>query len=419
MSDRERLVYISAGYPYGRGEKTFVEPEIRALREYFEITIVSLANQDHLADTENISDIPDDIRLVLSPPSKPLRAGIDALSMFLSPVGWQELRALATDGMSFGRLRDSMWSFSRGKSVLRTLCKEKLLVRHNTQPALFYSFWFNNALIAFALARRQSFCFRLCARTNGADLYNERNAHSRQPFQRIKRDVCTNVLFCASRPFREFVKEFGEEHHRGQYVLNRLGVTGFPIQPVFLPPERTSNTERIIVSCSSVIPIKRIMLIAQSMALFDDAHPIRWIHFGDGPELKSIQAYAREHGIRAEFKGHVANEVITRYYRSHFIDAFISVSSTEGGCPVSIQEALSACIPIVGTDVGGIPDTIRNNGVLLPANPTPQQVKEALESIVFASRERVSALRKASLELWQERFDQTNTKRELVRILLG
>ena len=63
-------------------------------------------------------------------------------------------------------------------------------------------------------------------------------------------------------------------------------------------------------------------------------------------------------------------------------DSFITTSSTEG-LPVSIQEAMAAGIPIIGTNVGGIPEMIDGNGVLLSANPSNKEVAEAILRIYY------------------------------------
>lgn len=413
MKHRQRVVYITAAYPYGQGEKTFVKPELDALRQFFDVTILSLAHKSHLDDTKNRSSLPGDTRLVLSPPAGRLRTYLDAMVLLFSPLGWRELQSLVSDGLSMARIVDSAFAFARGKSILRTMRKEGLL----DDSSLYYSFWFGNALVALALAKRRMPSLRVCARTNGADLYNERNRHGRQPFQRIKRDVCSHVFFSASRPLEEFVSAFGGERHKGQYVLNRLGVSKVVPTPTFEPPKRHSTSKRLIVSCSSVIPLKRVMLIAQSLSKLDEHHPVRWVHFGDGPELEAVREYAHEQGLDADFRGHVSNDEIRSFYQRNYVDAFVSTSSTEGGSPVSIQEALAAGIPVVGTDVGGIPDTIGDNGVLLSATPDASQVLQAICDVAFAPERQATAMHRASYEIWRERFDQDANKAQLISVL--
>jgi glycosyltransferase involved in cell wall biosynthesis len=82
--------------------------------------------------------------------------------------------------------------------------------------------------------------------------------------------------------------------------------------------------------------------------------------------------------VQSKFHGHLSNGQVRRFYREHYVDAFVNVSRTEG-VPVSIMEAQSACIPVIATRVGGTPELVNDcNGVLLEPNPTPAEVANAL-----------------------------------------
>lgn len=87
-------------------------------------------------------------------------------------------------------------------------------------------------------------------------------------------------------------------------------------------------------------------------------------------------------------------------------DVFVNVSSTEG-TPVSIMEAISCGIPVIATAVGGNVEIVREkNGFLLSANPTPDEIADALLN-VCDHREAWLKKRQGSREVWQERYNET------------
>ena len=140
----------------------------------------------------------------------------------------------------------------------------------------------------------------------------------------------------------------------------------------------------LLISCASVIPLKRIDLIIRSLKNIKD-FDLTWIHVGDGSMRIKMEKLAKKvlqnkMNISYIFKGYMDNEKIMDFYEKNYVDCFITTSETEG-CPVSIQEALAFGIPVIGTAVGEIPLMIRKNGILLSANPKVEEITNAIKSI--------------------------------------
>jgi glycosyltransferase involved in cell wall biosynthesis len=71
--------------------------------------------------------------------------------------------------------------------------------------------------------------------------------------------------------------------------------------------------------------------------------------------------------IRVELRGSVKNSSIIDFYKSTNVDAFLHFSESEGGVPVSIQEAVSFSIPVIARNAGGVSEIVNNQtGLLLP-----------------------------------------------------
>lgn len=98
------------------------------------------------------------------------------------------------------------------------------------------------------------------------------------------------------------------------------------------------------------------------------------LHIGGNGETTTLQNIIKEHSLSqiVKFEGWVSGDKKVELLSN--TDVFILPSYTEG-LPISILEAMSYCLPVITTPVGGIPEVIENgeNGLLfVPGN------KEAL-----------------------------------------
>jgi glycosyltransferase involved in cell wall biosynthesis len=71
--------------------------------------------------------------------------------------------------------------------------------------------------------------------------------------------------------------------------------------------------------------------------------------------------------VQVDLKGQIDNSEIIKYLKSTAISFFIHVSETEGGVPVCLSEASAFGIPLIATDICGIPEIVNNEtGHLIP-----------------------------------------------------
>lgn len=406
------VVFFTNGYPYKENEKPFVYPELCTLVKRFNVKLVAIID-DQTTEHFKADSVLDMCEVM--PYRMPSTCGLHAvrylpyvLSALLSPLFYRELFDLITDGFTLGRLLDSAKQFAQAKHFL-SFCRGNNLFssRENT---IYYSFWFATASLALTLEKAASADLNIVCRAHGYDLYNERSLYSRQPFQRMKRDACDRLCFISKTGKLYFEKAFGPESFPGQYEVNYLGSSRQMRECSRLKGDGAFT----IVSCSNVIPLKRIDMIAEAVNHFSKGR-LKWIHFGDGSQLHQIKDYCLEHDLAAQFPGMVDNDKILEYYKSHSIGAFITLSSSEG-LPVSVIEAESCGLPVIATDVGGIWEAMDGNGILLDSNPNVDDVVSALEIILQLNQTEWQELSWRSFNIWSTKFNSENTKRDLLRI---
>jgi len=175
-----------------------------------------------------------------------------------------------------------------------------------------------------------------------------------------------------------------------------------------------------LISCSTVNPIKNVERIAQALALVASDISIEWVHIGDGQCFEQLERTARKlltgkGNVSWRLAGGLPHEQVLEYYRENPWDCFITTSLSEGGCPVSIQEAMSFGVPIIGTAVGGITEMLtESENILLSVDAEAEEVAEAIERMHRMSDEEKDALCHFNRCRWEMRYDAEKNSRKLV-----
>jgi glycosyltransferase involved in cell wall biosynthesis len=86
------------------------------------------------------------------------------------------------------------------------------------------------------------------------------------------------------------------------------------------------------------------------------------------------------------------------------LDAFVLASHTEG-IPMTVLEAMAACLPVVCTDVGGLPQVILDGetGILVPPHAPSELARAMLQMIHSPDKARQMGL--AGRRRVEEHFD--------------
>ncbi|MBA3679576.1 MAG: glycosyltransferase [Bacteroidetes bacterium] len=227
-------------------------------------------------------------------------------------------------------------------------------INHET---VFYCYWFKQWAAALSIISTREPKLKFVSRVHGGD-YDEGQIKTVLPFRYFQLAQVTHIF-----P----VSEYGKT-----YLVSRFNTNPSKITIARLGLALNSKTWLVeptllhIVSCSSVIPLKRVHLIAE--ILKHVKIPCRWTHFGDGPLLKEIKHAGSSLQHTVDLKGHIPNKEFIAYLNIHPISCFINVSESEG-IPVSMMEAIACGIPLIGTNVGGVSEIVTpETGFLLDSN---------------------------------------------------
>jgi glycosyltransferase involved in cell wall biosynthesis len=134
---------------------------------------------------------------------------------------------------------------------------------------------------------------------------------------------------------------------------------------------------------------------------------------GDGPERETLEAAVKSSGINVDVIFTGQEKDLQPFYAA--ADVFVLPSHSEGS-PNVLLEAMAANVPIVATDVGGVPEIVENNesALLIPPND-PQAMAAAIVSILN-DQELARRLTTNSAELIANQFTPERYVRGLVEI---
>lgn len=263
------------------------------------------------------------------------------------------------------------------------------------QPTILYSYWFDEwATILNLVKRISNQKIIVICRAHGYD-FDESQVDSGYHLFRSFNLKGIDKVYSIS----EYGKKYLEKRfHHKTIGVEKLGVKDRGINPVNFDGAVT------IVSCSSLIPLKRVDLIIKLLKKIKKK--VIWVHFGNGSLEQSIleEAKTLPKNITFDYKGFVKNEVIIEYYKANTVDLFINTSELEG-IPVSMMEAISFGIPIIGCNICGVPEIVNvKTGLLLEKNFDIEETANKIEEFI-STKSRNMAFREGVKFFWEQNYN--------------
>ena len=160
----------------------------------------------------------------------------------------------------------------------------------------------------------------------------------------------------------------GRHYHRSSYE-----VRGRPI---------------IIGSAGQLIAHKGFATLLEAAHLLSQEHDLEVRIFGEGPDWKRLDQLIQEINMTGRF--HLCGWSKDIYDALQTLDIFVLPSSNESAGLV-ILEAMACALPVVATNVGGIPEYVADSetGLLVPTGNSPA-LAEAIATLIVAPDKRKS-----------------------------
>lgn len=411
----KKLYLFTASYPYRTAkEETFLKPELQALRDKFEVVIVPLR------DGEGLYEIPKGIKMEDTFANEVKNKWWGSVKLLFKYIFWKlilkevltNLRILTNVSCMKKMFIHIYYCIYLHKWLIDKLNSAKDVAA----DALFYTYWFDSATTALSLTKSSGYITKFVTKAHGFDLYEYRSKCNYIPFRKEVLENIDKVILISLDGLNYLKAKYPEYFEK--YSFHPMGCSERSI--ICLP----SNDNVIrIVSCSMIVPIKRVDFILRVIAEIGKKEPLmkfKWTHLGGGPEEKEVRKMCKSllpQNVEAIFLGNVENEKVFEFYKANCVDLFILLSESEGR-PLSVMEAMSCGIPIVATDVGGVRELVADgeNGILVSSYASPRQVAEKIEMLI-REPQNLLVMRKRSREIYIERANAVTNYEEFAHFL--
>lgn len=387
------LLLFTNSFPYGEVEQ-FLETEIKYLAASFkEVHIFPLLPKGE------IREVPDNVKIVVvnpyasySPKKMLIRDGVS--------IFWTFLKILWVSPLNEKRLYLKKFRFFFLQLMHRLNGAEVLdhtISGYRSSNIVLYTYWFSlwTSLLVFGkICKGRD--YSIITRAHGGDFDLAQNSQGYFLFRHFELRELSRVLT---------VSDYGKEYfskHLSRHVsvsTSRLGVSEHGLNPI--------NTELTfhLVTCCYIVPLKRIHLVVEMLKRLN--MNITWTHFGSGELFEQTQQQAKElpSNIKTVFKGSVPNKEIIEFYKINPVDLFVNVSELEG-IPVSIMEAISFGIPVIGCNTCGVPEIVTaQTGWLLPLQFDIDDAVCVIGEYLKKPKEYKINFRKGVKDFWKENYN--------------
>ncbi len=383
------MIYLfTTNFPYGKGE-TFLETEISFLSEKSEVTIIPLFISEDKRETPVNVKVAEPL-LSFNPKSKGklIKAGIcnfSPLFFAFSEFCYKKVFLSKT----------KIWNFNTSFLLFRAIYKNVNI--NFSENDILYFYWADKSALILPFLKKK-YAFKSVVRFHGSDLYEAAKSgyipFREQTFKAI--DTACPISENGANYLREKYKNKAPK----EIIVSRLGV--------LKQGENPENNSEIfhLLSCSNVIPLKRVHLIAKALQYID--FQIKWTHIGDGVNFEKLKKEVENlpKNVEVNLLGSMPNEDVMQFYRENPIDLFINVSESEG-IPVSMMEVLAFGIPVMATNVGGVAEIVDEKiGVLLDKKIDEKELEKQI--IAFKNNPTNCLKRAEAIKKWDEKYNASN-----------
>jgi len=276
------LLIFTRSFPYG--DEIYIKPELPYLDASFKsIVIIPKRIGGNKADL--IANII--LETTLSESIKPLQIIQSTIKALFSLDFYKEIIKKPKKTMHFRSIIMLIWYLGVALSTKNWVLE--YIERNNIDLAktIFYTYWLDGTTMGICLAKTKYPDIFVISRAHGFDVYDERLTASYIPYRpEIFQNL--NKVYTASRD--------GQQYLSNKYSLykNKFNVANLGVKNPGFVTKQSNDTIFRIVSCSDMVPVKRIELLIHGLKELGDLkkdHQFSWVHIGNGPLETKIKNY--------------------------------------------------------------------------------------------------------------------------------
>lgn len=394
------IILLNNSFPFSKDP--FIQNELPYLSENFNRVII--INPFILSGQKNTLNLPNNVELLTYKDSS--KAILYFLKAFYTLHSFLDMNRIEWE-MSIARskptIKKFLWyCYLKGYSKLSQNRCLKLLkkISFNDEKVIFYTYWLD-PLTHAAIKLKENLLPKslIISRAHGYDLYEEAAKYQYSP---LKNYTISNIekVYTCSQKGRHYLSNLLPEFSF-KFDYSYLGTNDYGLGPF------EEESDFTIVSCSSLIPLKRVDKIIEVIGLLSNYYPkLKWFHIGDGPQKELLLAIADKLLCKVNYKflGFLNHDKIIEFYKNNKVDLFINLSTSEG-VPVSIMEAMSFGIPALATDVGGTNELVDDScGFLVSSSLSSNDICSIIYKFIHTDLYKIHYRRRLARKKWELNF---------------
>lgn len=200
-------------------------------------------------------------------------------------------------------------------------------------------------------------------------------------YQRIHLASLRNrdAVIAVSRPLVELLALRGVSRERVHFIANAWSGASKPLSREAARRELHVSLDpsmKIVGFLGRLSREKGADVLIEAMASLRDPL-VHAVFIGDGPERAALEALAARLGVSERL--HLCGIIHGAARLMKAFDVFALTSRTEG-TPIALLEAMAHGVPVVATEVGGVPDVVSTREAMLVASMDAPAVAEAIRT---------------------------------------
>lgn len=210
----------------------------------------------------------------------------------------------------------------------------------------------------------------------------------------------------------------------GPYISEKVSVVHLGVKCDNISSEVMKDKKHYtIVSPGGPWPYKGIdiSIRASKILLERGILNFKWIVYGDGPLMKEVLKMREEMGLDDYFifAGFIDNQALINSYKNGEVDIVVLNSilrfGQQEGIPVSLMEAMSTAVPVIGTNCGGTQELVDGNSGILIDSGDPDAIADAIKNLLKNKEKRILLGKKGREKIINE-FDSLKNAKQLMEL---
>jgi len=225
-------------------------------------------------------------------------------------------------------------------------------------------------------------------------------------------------IIVVSRATLNYVLSLGADPRKVEVLYNGVDLDKF--KPAKMSKGDARKSLGIPEDYFVILTVRRLVykngidsLLESARIAVEKNSQLLFLVIGNGPDFEKVNAKIREFRLEKNFRllGFVPDSYLLHYYNAS--DVFVLPSKSGEGMPLVLLEAMACGLPVVATNVGGVPEIIDEKcGKIVP----PNDAVSLAEALVELSNKNLSPHHERIRKIVEKRHDWNRNVKRLIEI---